>query len=69
MLTKDALKKFRDDLCLQQTELALLLGVSKQAVWHWETGRKNPSRPHVRQIMELVRKHKLKYTPEDFLGE
>lgn len=38
---------------VSQTQLAELLGVTKQAVNHWATGRYRPSLPTMRRIIEL----------------
>ena len=69
MMTKETIFKLRQELCMEQKELAVLIGVSKQSLWAYEKGVRNPSRPVVRKLMELVKKHKLKFKLEDFMNE
>lgn len=47
------LRDLRDLAMLSQTELAQLVGVSKQSVWEWEHGEAKPAPVHRRKLLEI----------------
>jgi len=54
--TGDEVRSLRTSLEITQTEFGAMLGVTKQAVWLWETGRMRPSmsvRQGMLQIQEM----------------
>lgn len=61
------IKKIRLHMCLEVSEFARLLSMSKSAIWHYERGSRLPRIPTVRKIMNLAKKHKIKVSVEDFL--
>jgi transcriptional regulator with XRE-family HTH domain len=49
------LKLLRKDKGITQPELAVILGVSKGAIGHWEVGRREPSLEKVTEIARLFK--------------
>jgi DNA-binding XRE family transcriptional regulator len=45
----------RESAGINQTEMASALGVTRQAVSHWETGRSSPSAAHALAYGRLLR--------------
>jgi len=57
--TGDEVRSLRTSLEITQTEFGAMLGVTKQSVWLWETGRMRPSmscRMAMLQLRELYGK-------------
>jgi transcriptional regulator with XRE-family HTH domain len=50
---KDNLKMYRYVTGLTQDEVAKKMGVSKQTVCNWETGRWKPEPGHLQELAEL----------------
>jgi transcriptional regulator with XRE-family HTH domain len=69
MEISEAVKQLRKELCMEQKELGALCGVSVSSISGYEHGTRKPSRPVIKSLMELVKKHKLKFTLGDFLGD
>ncbi len=49
------MRRLREGLSLSRPAFARLLGVSRQAVWNWERGRRRPSTPCLRWARYLSR--------------
>jgi transcriptional regulator with XRE-family HTH domain len=69
MKISEAISKLRRELCIDQKELGEMCGVRCSSISNYEHGTRKPSRPTIRRLMEIVKKYKLKFTSEDFLGE
>ena len=54
------LKSIRETLCISQTELALLLGVSFVSVNRWENGHFEPTLKVKRKILRFCRENEIK---------
>lgn len=67
MSVKDAFKSLRCKLCVNQAELAELIGVTKPSISAYETGKRRPSFKVVRRIKERAAERGIKINPEDFL--
>ena len=52
-------KILREKMLLTQTEFAELLGVSFASVNRWENGEHEPTMKMKREIMKLMKKHKV----------
>lgn len=46
-------KQWREELCLNQTELAKKVKVSRQTVWNWEHGKSAPEFHHVAELQKI----------------
>jgi len=55
MKIKDQIRARRDQLGISVTELSDKMGVTDQAVRHWESGRSNPSKRLARQLEEILK--------------
>lgn len=53
------IKSLREKMLLTQTEFAELLGVSFASVNRWENGEHEPTMKMKREIMKLMKKHKV----------
>ena len=53
------IKILREKMLLTQTEFAELLGVSFASVNRWENGEHEPTMKTKREIMKLMKKHKV----------
>lgn len=53
------IKILREKMLLTQTEFAELLGVSFASVNRWENGEHEPTMKMKREIMKLMKKHKV----------
>lgn len=49
----DQVKQLRDDLCLSQLEIGLLVGADPSTVSRWERGISTPSREHYERLCRL----------------
>lgn len=54
MKIKDQIRARRDQLGVSVVDLAAKLGVTDQAVRHWESGRSNPSKGTAQQLEQLL---------------
>ena len=51
----DEIKALRKKLSLSQREFAKKLGVSRNLIFYWESGKKNPSADSLRRLAELAK--------------
>lgn len=63
MYQPDKLKQKREELCLEQQELAELIGVSKQAYFKWEKGLSKPTKANIAKLEKVLK------VPEGYLSE
>ncbi|KAF1125867.1 LexA family transcriptional regulator [Streptococcus agalactiae] len=63
MYQPDKLKKKREELGLEQQELAELIGVSKQAYFKWEKGLSKPTKANIAKLEKVLK------VPEGYLSE
>lgn len=57
------LKDLRERALLSQIELSRVIGVTHDAVYSWESGRKQPKPEHRRKLVEVLR-----CSPDDLLA-
>jgi DNA-binding transcriptional regulator YiaG len=67
MTPQQNIKKLRLALGLEQSEFGKEFDVTPGTVCNWETGRRTPRLPKIRQMIELAKRHKMKFNIEDFL--
>ena len=63
MYQPDKLKQKREELGLEQQELAKLIGVSKQAYFKWEKGLSKPTKANIAKLEKVLK------VPEGYLSE
>ncbi|WJQ85064.1 LexA family transcriptional regulator [Streptococcus parasuis] len=63
MYQPDKLKQKREELGLEQQELAELIGVSKQAYFKWEKGFSKPTKANIAKLEKVLK------VPEGYLSE
>lgn len=63
MYQTDKLKQKREELGLEQQELAELIGVSKQAYFKWEKGLSKPTKVNIAKLEKVLK------IPEGYLSE
>lgn len=63
MYQPDKLKQKREELSLEQQELAELIGVSKQAYFKWEKGLSKPTKANIARLEKVLK------VPEGYLSE
>ena len=63
MYQPDKLKQKREELGLDQQELAELIGVSKQAYFKWEKGLSKPTKANIAKLEKVLK------VPEGYLSE
>ena len=63
MYQPDKLKQKREELGLEQQELAELIGVSKQAYFKWEKGLSKPTKVNIAKLEKVLK------IPEGYLSE
>ncbi|PNY21806.1 putative HTH-type transcriptional regulator [Streptococcus parauberis] len=63
MYQPDKLKQKREELGLEQQELAELIGVSKQAYFKWEKGLSKPTKANIAKLEKVLK------FPEGYLSE
>mgnify|MGYP000869136910 FL=1 len=63
MYQPDKLKQKREELGLEQQELAELIGVSKQAYFKWEKGLSKPTKVNIAKLEKVLK------NPEGYLSE
>jgi len=51
---------------MTQTALADALGVSRQIVWRYETGKAEPTVAMIKKLMAIAREKGIKVNPNDF---
>ena len=56
----------RFKLHMTQTGLAAALGVSRQIVWRYETGKAEPTVAMIKKLMALAKNKGIKVNPNDF---
>ena len=56
----------RYKLHMTQTALADALGVSRQIVWRYETGKAEPTVAMIKKLMAIARGKGIKVNPNDF---
>lgn len=59
-------KVIRQKLLLTQVEFADKLGISKQMVSNYESGKYNPSMKMIKKLMELCHQHGIAIRTDDF---
>lgn len=59
-------KLIRERLLLTQAQLAERLGVCRQMVWAYETGKSMPRFDVVKKLMEMARHNNIQVNAEDF---
>lgn len=68
MTAGEAIKSIRMALLLNQAEFGAKLGVSSAAICSWELEKKKPRLHHIRTILEMAKKLKLKIDAKDFIN-
>lgn len=63
MFQPDKLKQKREELSLEQKELAKFIGVSKQAYFKWERGLSKPTRANIAKLEKVLK------VPKGYLNE
>jgi transcriptional regulator with XRE-family HTH domain len=66
MATAEVIKQLRMALCLEQKELAALIGISASSISHYEAHVRMPKMSTIRKLLELAKKNKIKISVEDF---
>lgn len=69
MSIAENIKKLRRDLCLNKTEFAKLLSISRVSVSLYEKGERTPGYPIIRRMLEVANKHKIKLKVDDLLND
>jgi transcriptional regulator with XRE-family HTH domain len=59
-------KLIREKLLLTQGDLALRLGISRQMVWAYESGKSMPRFDVVKKLMAMAKHNDVKVNAEDF---
>lgn len=54
MAAKEAIRKVRIALCLNQKEFADLVRINKQSISYYEMGKRKPTFPIIRKIVDAV---------------
>ena len=67
MNANETIKSIRDRLRLTQEEFGVLLGTSKQSVYHLEKGRNKPKAAVASRLVKLAMKKGIKIKLEDLL--
>ena len=49
------IKKMREEQSFSIQEVANYLGVRRETVWHWETGKAKPKPKYVRELAKLFK--------------
>lgn len=69
MHNPERIKNLRLRMGLGQDEFAKLLNVTVSTISNWEHGRRVPRMPHIREIIELAKKNKIKLTLDEFVDD
>ena len=59
-------KIIRERLVLTRTALAERLGISRQMVWAYETGKSMPRYEVIKKLMLMAKHNDIEINPEDF---
>ena len=68
MITKEAVKKLRHMLLMEQKEFAQALGISPSAVCNYERGTRCPAIHIIKKMKELADKNDIQISISDFLN-
>jgi DNA-binding XRE family transcriptional regulator len=68
METTKLVRKFRTKQHLNQSEVAIQLGISRSTACFYESGRLNPSLAIKRKIFEISNDKNLGFSEEDIFG-
>lgn len=68
MTPQQNIRKLRLTLGLEQAEFGKEFDVSAGTVCNWEAGRRAPRLTKIRKMIELAKRHKIKFVIEDFLS-
>lgn len=66
MKSAKAVKKIRLELFKSRAELATLLGISAQSIFHYETELREPKLHIVKKLLDIAKKNKINVTSSDF---
>lgn len=69
MSAAETVKRIRFQLCLEQEAFAGKLGITKQSISNYETGKRKPKLSVVRDMMRLAKKHNIAVKVDDFLED
>lgn len=67
MSSADEVKRIRTKLCLEQDELAKLLGISKSAISNYERGIRVPRIKIVRKLRDLAKENNIEFNMDSFI--
>ena len=62
------IKALRAIMNLTQEELAKIVGVARNRIWSWETGKGAPSSSKMELLIRIGKKHNIDFTIKDILG-
>jgi DNA-binding transcriptional regulator YiaG len=68
MTASQNIKKLRLSLGLEQSEFCKEFKVTSGTICNWECGRRKPRLIHVRKMVELAKRNKVKVSIEDFIA-
>lgn len=63
------IKRQREKLLLSQNDLATLVGVTRQTVYYWESGRRKPSLTKSRTLAKILKMGFGEFTRKDKHGK
>lgn len=66
VIMSSPVKVIRERLLITQAQLAERLGISRQMVWAYETGRSMPRFDIVKKLMDMARHNNIQINAEDF---
>ena len=69
MSAASEIKRIRHLLVLQQKEFAEQLRITRAAISNYESGKRMPTMPIIRKIIELAKKNKVKVNLEEFFND
>lgn len=61
-------KTIRERLLLTQEELAKELGISRQMIWAYETGKSVPRFKVIKKLLEMAKNNDIHVNSEDFFN-
>lgn len=67
MSAAKTIKQLRMGLYLEREEFAKLIGITKGAVFHYETGRRIPKLAIVKKMVDLAKQNGMDLSVNDFL--
>lgn len=62
------IKNQREKLLLSQNDLAIMVGVTRQTVYYWESGRRKPSLNKSRMLAKILKMGYGEFTRKDKHG-